>query len=87
VCPGLIATDIVNRGYFVDESVRAATAQAFEKAGHPPELVARAIMNAIATNAAMVPVGAEAWAFYWGKRVAPSLVGRLRRRFEASGRN
>jgi hypothetical protein len=50
-------------------------------------MVARAIMSAIATNAAMVPVGAEAWAFYWGKRVVPNLVGRLRRRFEVGGRD
>jgi NAD(P)-dependent dehydrogenase (short-subunit alcohol dehydrogenase family) len=85
VCPGLIATDIVQRGYFVDESRRAPTADVFAKRGHPPEKVARAIVSAIESNAALMPVGPEAWGMYYGKRAAPGFIGRVRRRIEEMG--
>lgn len=70
VCPGVIATAIVERGRFRGERASAsATARVrrlFSR-GHPPELVARAIVDAIRRNRAVVPVGIEArvgWALH-----------------------
>jgi short-subunit dehydrogenase len=85
VCPGLIATNIAKGGYYADEAARAQTVQAFTR-GHPPEIVARAIVGAIERNEAMVPVGAEAWLVAVGRRVAPSVIARIRKRFEDMGR-
>ncbi len=70
VCPGVIATSIVERGRFrgerASEDAVAQVRRLFSR-GHPPELVARAIVDAIRRSRPVVPVGIEArvgWALH-----------------------
>jgi NAD(P)-dependent dehydrogenase (short-subunit alcohol dehydrogenase family) len=86
ICPGLIATDIVKRGRFADEKMRTGVVEAFHKRGRPPEQVAAAILKAIRNDVAVMPVGAEAWAGWIGKRVSPSLTAALAKRVERRAR-
>ena len=62
-------------------------AKTFAKRGHPPELVGRSILRAIRRNDAVVPVGAEAWASWIGKRFAPSVMSRVASEVERRMRN
>jgi NAD(P)-dependent dehydrogenase (short-subunit alcohol dehydrogenase family) len=87
VCPGVINTDIIARGRFADESMRSRTAQTFAKRGRAPEEVARAVLRAIRGDVAVVPVGAEAWASWIGKRISPWLTTQVGRRIEQMARN
>jgi NAD(P)-dependent dehydrogenase (short-subunit alcohol dehydrogenase family) len=82
ICPGLINTDIINRGRFADEKLRGTMAKTFHDKGRSPDEVARAILHAIRGNVAVVPVGAEAWVGWFGKRLAPGLVTKLGQRVE-----
>jgi len=86
ICPGLINTDIIARGRFADEGMRAGVADTFQKKGRAPEQVASAILHAIAKNVAVVPVGGEAWAAWMGKRFAPGLTEIVGRRVEKAAR-
>jgi NAD(P)-dependent dehydrogenase (short-subunit alcohol dehydrogenase family) len=86
VCPGLINTNIIERGRFADETMRPGAAATFRRRGRAPEQVARAVLHAIAGNVAVVPVGAEAWAAWIGKRVAPELTAIAGRRIERMAR-
>jgi NAD(P)-dependent dehydrogenase (short-subunit alcohol dehydrogenase family) len=83
ICPGVIATDIISRSRFADESMRARAAETFRRRGRDPQLVARAVLRAIEHDTAVVPVGAEAWLAYVGKRVTPGLTAALGRRVQA----
>jgi NAD(P)-dependent dehydrogenase (short-subunit alcohol dehydrogenase family) len=86
ICPGLINTDIISRGRFADEKMRAGVADTFQKRGRAPEQVAAAILNAITKDVAVVPVGAEAWFAWMGKRFAPGLTESVGRRVEKAAR-
>jgi 2-hydroxycyclohexanecarboxyl-CoA dehydrogenase len=63
ICPGVIATPIIERTRFKGDRAGADTVgkvkQAFAK-GHPPALVADAIVGAVERNRAVVAVGIEA---------------------------
>jgi NAD(P)-dependent dehydrogenase (short-subunit alcohol dehydrogenase family) len=87
VCPGVINTDIVARGRFSDESMRARTVETFQKRGRAPEEVARAVLRAIRNDLAVAPVGVEAWASWIGKRISPWLTTQVGRRIEQIARN
>ncbi len=87
ICPGLIATDIIGRGRFTDESMRPRLVDYFAREGASPDKVARAIVSAIASNAAVVPVGPDAWAAYLGKRAAPRLWRWVTRQVEKRARS
>ncbi len=87
ICPGMIATDIIRRGRFSDEALRAPVAEEFARRGREPHTVARAILRAIRRDIAVVPVGAEAWIAYLGKRAAPGLAERVTIRVDAITRN
>jgi NAD(P)-dependent dehydrogenase (short-subunit alcohol dehydrogenase family) len=87
ICPGVIATDIIARGRFCDESMRGPTAEHFARRGRGPDSVARAIVRAIRRDTPVVPVGAEAWLAYLGKRAAPRLTARVTRRVDEMTRN
>jgi NAD(P)-dependent dehydrogenase (short-subunit alcohol dehydrogenase family) len=82
ICPGLIATDIIEKSRFLDESLRPRMAAYFAQRGRPPAMVARAIARAIEKNTAVVPVGVDAWFSYLGKRAVPQVWGWLGREFE-----
>jgi NAD(P)-dependent dehydrogenase (short-subunit alcohol dehydrogenase family) len=83
ICPGMIATDIIKgtrfRGVANPDKTRAHTDETFHKRSYPPEKVAAAIVSAILRDRAVVPVAPEAWATYFLKRLAPSLMPRIGR--------
>ena len=86
ICPGLINTDIIARGRFADEGMRAGVSKTFQTRGRSPDEVAKAVLRAIAKNVAVVPVGAEAWGAWLGKRFAPGLTSAVGKRVEKAAR-
>jgi NAD(P)-dependent dehydrogenase (short-subunit alcohol dehydrogenase family) len=78
VCPGFIATGIVDRTRFLGERARPENVrrarEAFARHGHPPRSVARAILGAIERDRPVVPVGAESWAAWLLRGLVPSRV-------------
>jgi NAD(P)-dependent dehydrogenase (short-subunit alcohol dehydrogenase family) len=74
ICPGFINTPIVQSTRFTgrrdDPEARTKLEKGFSR-GHPPEKVAAAIVNAIAANKAVVPVGFEAVIAWYAHRLAP----------------
>ncbi len=87
ICPGVINTDIINRGRFADDRVKGNSQEFFAKRGHAPEKVAKAIVRSIKRDDAVVPVGPEAWASWIGKRLAPDVMGLVGRRIEQRAKN
>lgn len=77
ICPGVIATGIAEstryRGERASEASKAAVRKLFAH-GHRPELVARAVVDAIRRDRPVVPVGAEAWVGWILRGVVPSRV-------------
>jgi NADP-dependent 3-hydroxy acid dehydrogenase YdfG len=90
ICPGMIATSIIDDGRMNGDigSRKTKVSSTFRERGAPPTKVAEAIFDAVRTNPAIRPVGADAWAIYALGRVAPRtlhrLAGTLQRRFGAS---
>lgn len=80
VCPGVIATPIVtNTRYLGSQSATAVRERAerlFHR-GHPPELVGRAIVDAVRADRAVVTVGWEARLGWWAHRLLPLSVQQL----------
>jgi NADP-dependent 3-hydroxy acid dehydrogenase YdfG len=79
ICPGMIATSIFDDARTTG-AVRRRAAQisdAFRRGGARPEVVARAILDAVRTNPAVRPVGRDAWAIWAMTRVVPSATARL----------
>ena len=79
ICPGVIATAIVESGTrFKGERADSATVERvrgfFSRRGHPPDRVATAIVDAVARNRAVVPVGAEARLGWALRGVVPTAV-------------
>jgi 2-hydroxycyclohexanecarboxyl-CoA dehydrogenase len=74
VCPGFINTPIASAARFTggkeDPRRRARLVKGFSRA-HPPEKVADAIVKAIATNRALVPVGFESVLAWYAHRLTP----------------
>jgi NAD(P)-dependent dehydrogenase (short-subunit alcohol dehydrogenase family) len=78
VCPGVIATPIIEKTRFLGERARPDTVRAvretFARRGHSPVRVAQAIVGAIEHNRAVVPVGTEAWLVWLMRGVVPARV-------------
>ncbi|HEY3240715.1 MAG TPA: SDR family NAD(P)-dependent oxidoreductase [Acidimicrobiia bacterium] len=74
VCPGVIATPIVTATRYVGArgatEVRARAERIFRR-GHPPELVGRAVVDAVRRDRAVVTVGWEATLGWWLHRILP----------------
>ena len=74
ICPGFINTSIPLTARFTggqeDPGVRERLVKGFSRA-HPPEKVGAAIVQAIATNRAMVPVGFESVLGWYAHRSLP----------------
>ena len=74
VCPGFINTPIVHSARFTggkeDPARRARLVKGFARA-RPPEKVGDAIVKAIATNRALVPVGFESVLGWYAHRLTP----------------
>ena len=81
VCPGLINTRIVADGRMKtkdDSRSRKENVVAyFKNHGKPPELVAKAILNAVRRDRAVVPVGGDAWTYWLIKRLSQRLFNRI----------
>lgn len=78
ICPGLISTAIFDDSRKVGHVVkrREQIAATFKK-GASPDLVARAILNAVETNPAVRTVGRDAAVTAMLTRMAPNLTSRL----------
>jgi len=81
ICPGLIATGIVERGRFAEgDGVRGRAMKIFRERGRSPDQVATAIVDAVRRDRAVRPVAPEAWALWALSRLAPSGAAGLGRR-------
>jgi NAD(P)-dependent dehydrogenase (short-subunit alcohol dehydrogenase family) len=85
ICPGFVDTNIVRTARFVGVSAeieaqrRREGARAYARRGYPPERVADAIVEAIETNPAVVPVTPEARVLLALSKLAPGALRRLAR--------
>ncbi len=81
VCPGLINTRIVSDGRIKTDdnskSRRENVVAYFKNHGKPPESVAKAILNAVRKDRAVVPVGLDANIFWYIKRMSPGLFNTI----------
>ena len=90
ICPGVVDTGILKRtrlrGIDDPDDARSRLDRAYKRRGYGPEKVARAILQAIRHDKAVVPVTPESWAAWMLKRASPRLlpaIGRvLKRRAE-----
>ena len=78
ICPGFIATNIMDgarmHGFDETPGLKQRLRSIVSHHGAPVELVAAAVLDAVAKNKGLVPVTTTAWALFYGKRVAPGLI-------------
>jgi NAD(P)-dependent dehydrogenase (short-subunit alcohol dehydrogenase family) len=76
ICPGVINTPIISHTRFRGEQAApdrvARVKDLFSKRGHPPEIVAKAILAAVRDNRSVVPVGVESRVGWYISRWAPT---------------
>ncbi|HWU89112.1 MAG TPA: SDR family NAD(P)-dependent oxidoreductase [Kofleriaceae bacterium] len=79
ICPGMIATSIVDDARTSGElhGRKAKMSALYRRRGAKPEVVARAILDAVQANPAIRPVGRDAWVIWAMTRVAPRTAARL----------
>ncbi len=81
ICPGLIDTRIVADGRINtrpdSRSTRENVVAYFKNHGKPPEKVAKAVVNAVRNDRAVVPVGGDAWTYWYIKRLSQRLFNRI----------
>jgi len=83
VCPGMIATNIINTARFAgqDEATERRSRQAadavFRRRHYGPDRVATAVLRAVEENRAVVPVTPEAYVAAAVARLSPALVRRF----------
>ena len=88
ICPGLINTPIIANGRVRApdaEKVRDRALKMFSTRGHPPELVARAIVDSAKQGGGVRPVAPEAWGIWMLQRFAPALLPRIERALKKRG--
>jgi NADP-dependent 3-hydroxy acid dehydrogenase YdfG len=83
ICPGMIATNIVeaSRGGDLHARNQRRAAALFRKRGTSPDAVASAILAAVRRDRALVPVAPDGWAIWGLSRLAPSVLDRVTARF------
>ncbi|ORV06387.1 SDR family oxidoreductase [Mycobacterium celatum] len=87
VCPGFVNTNIAKSTVYTNlsteqqERARQKADAAYRRRNYTPEAVARAIVKAVRTGPAVLPVAAESRVGYALRRISPSLV-RLFARFD-----
>jgi short-subunit dehydrogenase len=85
VCPGFVNTDIakstVYAGMSADEQERARDKAdaAYRRRNYTPEATAKAIVKAIKTGPAVLPIAAESRIGYAMRRISPSMIRLLAR--------
>jgi short-subunit dehydrogenase len=76
ICPGVIDTPIISHTRFRGEQAEpdriARVKDLFSKRGHPPELVAKAVLGAVRDDKSVVPVGVESRVGWYISRWAPT---------------
>jgi short-subunit dehydrogenase len=82
LCPGVIDTPIVRKtrrtsNLAQDDGFNDRVAKLYRLRGYGPDRVAKAVLDAVRKNKAVVPVAPEAWAMYYGKRLAPSVMAAI----------
>ena len=79
VCPGMIATRIVedSRSTRMSDRARTRAIDMFRKQGASPEVVAAAIVDAVKHDRGLVPVTREAWLVWGLSRASPRALERL----------
>lgn len=79
ICPGIIKTNIVQDGKStLAPGMRFNHKEMidfYKRWGWPPEKVARPVLKAVKKNKGVVPVGPEAWVFWYMKRISQRLWG------------
>ncbi|PKN53261.1 MAG: oxidoreductase [Deltaproteobacteria bacterium HGW-Deltaproteobacteria-13] len=87
ICPGIINTNIVAESRMhLPEGFRAnrnRLVDFYRRFGWPPERVAKSILSAVRHNRSIVPVGPEAWAQWFTKRISQKFFDAMN---EVSGR-
>lgn len=85
VCPGFVNSDIAKNTIYAgmsgdeQERARAKAAASYRRRNYTPEATAAAIVKAIKTGPAVVPIAAEARIGYAMRRISPSLIRLLAR--------
>jgi NADP-dependent 3-hydroxy acid dehydrogenase YdfG len=91
ICPGMIATRIVeaSRTGRMTDGARRRAIDLFRRQGASPDVVARAIVEAVRKDRGLVPVTRESWMVWGLSRAAPvameRLAARLMRRLTPDG--
>jgi NAD(P)-dependent dehydrogenase (short-subunit alcohol dehydrogenase family) len=87
ICPGVINTNIIAQSRMhLQKGSRATHSRLidfYRRFGWPPERVAKAILSAVRHNRSIVPVGPEAWAQWFTKRMSQKFFEAMN---EVSGR-
>lgn len=87
ICPGIINTNIVAQSRMhLQDNIKASHKRLvnfYSRFGWPPERVAKAILSAVRRNRSIVPVGPEAWAQWFTKRISQKFFDAMN---EVSGR-
>ncbi len=76
VHPGCIDTSIIRSGRMDAEQTRVEIQALFDRMGASPDVVARAIVDAIAKRRLRIRVRPEAWGIEWLKRLFPVALHR-----------
>lgn len=80
ICPGFVRSGIYRGARYVGASAaeqdrrRQLATEVFDRVGRSPDTVARAILRAVRSNHAVVPVTPMAWAGYALSRVTPGTL-------------
>jgi NAD(P)-dependent dehydrogenase (short-subunit alcohol dehydrogenase family) len=87
VCPGFVNTNIAKNTVYAgmsaeqQERAREKADAAYRRRNYTPEAVAKAIVKAVRTNPAVLPIAAESRIGYAMRRISPSGL-RLFARFD-----
>lgn len=87
VCPGFVNTNIAKSTVYAgmtaeqQEQARQKADAAYRRRNYPPEAVAKAIVKAVNSSPAVLPIAAESRVGYALRRISPSLL-RLFARFD-----
>ena len=83
ICPGMIATNIVENTRSSPEKLSQLTkaAKLFRNKGASPDRVASAILDAVRNNRRVVPVARDGWAIWGLSHLAPTVLEKLGTKF------
>ncbi|HTQ21203.1 SDR family oxidoreductase [Mycobacterium sp.] len=80
VCPGFVNTDIAKSTIYAgmtaeeQDHARQQADSVYRRRNYTPEAAAKAIVKAVRTGPAVLPITAESWVGYAARRISPSSV-------------